>query len=216
MIDGIELIYLAGPMRGYDHYNFPAFYAAAEDLRSQGYGVLSPAEHDTENGFDVTATLEENEFDLQEAMRWDLSAVCQADAVVVLPGWRESTGVGHEVAVAEVVGSPVLAYPGLEPVTPEPISLEAARLVAGPRQGAYGHPAEDFSRTGWLWAGVLAEWAVGCAEKHTIEPIPAHLVGLCQVTLKISRQINAHKRDNLVDIAGYAETVRLVEERLPR
>jgi hypothetical protein len=198
-------VYIAGPMRGYDHYNFPAFYEAAETLRELGYKVLSPAEHDIDEGFDTEASLEDNGFDLQAALRWDLAAVCASDAVVVLPGWRESSGVAHEVAVAEATGRPVLEYPSLLPITDEPVSAEACRLVAGPRQGSYGHPADDFTRTGALWGAILG-----------IPTVPPHLVGLCQVALKISREVNAHKRDNLVDIAGYAETVNLVEQRVAR
>lgn len=42
-------------------------------------------------------------------------------------------------------------------------------------------------------------------------------VGLCMIALKISRECNMHKRDNLTDIAGYAETVNLViaEQEVP-
>lgn len=84
----------------------------------------------------------------------------------------------------------------------ETILEEAQRLVHGPRQQSYGHPFDDFSRTGRLWGAIL-----GC------DPIPPDLVALCLVAVKISREVNAPKRDNRVDMAGYAETLDLVRQR---
>lgn len=40
--------YIAGPMSGVPQFNFPAFDAAAADLRSRGYDIVSPAELDDE------------------------------------------------------------------------------------------------------------------------------------------------------------------------
>ena len=39
-------IYIAGPMRGYPEFNFPAFYAAEERLRARGHAVFNPARRD--------------------------------------------------------------------------------------------------------------------------------------------------------------------------
>lgn len=48
-------IYLAGPMRGYAEFNFPAFHAAAARLREQGHTVFNPAERDIErHGADIS------------------------------------------------------------------------------------------------------------------------------------------------------------------
>lgn len=38
--------YIAGPMRGYKHYNFDAFDAAKEEVRKLGYIPLSPPDLD--------------------------------------------------------------------------------------------------------------------------------------------------------------------------
>lgn len=207
-------VYLAGPMRGYKDFNFPAFLEAAAVLRELGMKVLSPAEHDLEIGLDPTnPDLDAQGFDLEASMAWDLGAVLKSDAVVVLPGWHPSTGVGHEVAVARCTGKPVLDFDTLMPAEEEPVTAEACRLVHGARQGSYGHPYDDFSRTGVLWAGLLANWAMTVEDPAKPPPIPPHLVGLCQVGVKLSREVNSHKRDNLVDIGGYAETVNLVYER---
>jgi hypothetical protein len=85
---------------------------------------------------------------------------------------------------------------------PETILLEAQRLVHGDRGADYGHPLEDFSRTALIWSAILG-----------VE-VTAEQVGLCMIGVKLSRQCNRPKRDNMVDAAGYAETVQMcIEER---
>ena len=87
----------------------------------------------------------------------------------------------------------------------ESVLLEAQGLVHGDRQAAYGHPIEDFTRTAAMWSAILGH------------PITAEQVGLCMCAVKLSRQVNLPKRDNLVDLAGYAETVQMViDERARR
>lgn len=80
------------------------------------------------------------------------------------------------------------------------ILIEADGLVNGDRAKAYGHPSKDFERTAAMWSAILGF------------PVEPRMVGLCMIALKISRECNAHKRDNLVDIAGYAQTVQMVED----
>lgn len=84
----------------------------------------------------------------------------------------------------------------------ESILTEAERLIHGARQAAYGHPSEDFARTGRMWGAILG-----------IEDIPPATVGLMMCALKISRETFRPGRDNLVDLAGYAGTVDLVRTR---
>lgn len=84
----------------------------------------------------------------------------------------------------------------------ESILEEAQRLVHGDRQSAYGHPLDDFTRTAAIWSAILEV------------PVTAEQVGLCMIAVKISRQCNAPRRDNMTDAAGYAATVQMcVEER---
>ncbi len=85
----------------------------------------------------------------------------------------------------------------------ETILQEAQRLVHGDRGEAYGHPHEDFSRTGRMWAAILG-----------VPHVSAVQVGLCMAAMKISRQCNKPKRDNMTDLAGYAETVQMCVEFL--
>lgn len=75
----------------------------------------------------------------------------------------------------------------------ESILDEACRLVNGARKNDYGHPYDDFKRVAAMWSAIL-----GCT-------VHIDKVALCMIALKISRECNSHKRDNLVDIAGYAE-----------
>lgn len=82
------------------------------------------------------------------------------------------------------------------------ILTEAQGLVHGPRQEAYGHPANDFSRTAALASILLAG--------KLKEDLGPEDVALFMVCVKLSREVNAHKRDNLVDAAGYLETLNMV------
>ena len=84
------------------------------------------------------------------------------------------------------------------------VLTEADALVSGDRQDTYGPPSEDFGRTAQLWSAVLGT------------PVTAAQVGLCMICVKLSRECHVHKRDNLVDIAGYAKTVQLVHEDAPK
>jgi hypothetical protein len=86
-----------------------------------------------------------------------------------------------------------------EPCDTEPPTIleEANALVYGDRQGDYGHPREDFTRTAILWTGVLHH-KLADGEHITPEDI-----ALCMVQVKVSREVNKPKRDNRVDGAGY-------------
>jgi len=111
--DGQEMpvCYVAGPMRGYDHYNFPAFESATLTLREAGWFVFSPAENDKERG-DVPDPEGRPEAarPLKEYMVLDLAQVCKSDAVFMLPGWGDSKGAALEFNVAEAVDIPCYTY----------------------------------------------------------------------------------------------------------
>jgi hypothetical protein len=75
--------------------------------------VHSPHEKDIEDGFDFTGCdgtedLAAMGFDLRRALALDLGWICaEAEAVVVLPGWRRSRGARAEVATALALDIPV-------------------------------------------------------------------------------------------------------------
>jgi nucleoside 2-deoxyribosyltransferase len=94
-------IYIAGPMRGFPKFNFPAFDAAKDRLTLEGWDVLSPADLDREVGFDESQDSGQpsKEF-LDEALRRDVEAILQADAIYMLTGWKNSTGATAEYWLA--------------------------------------------------------------------------------------------------------------------
>ena len=84
--------------------------------------------------------------------------------------------------------------------TEESILQKAESLVKGDRGKNYGHPIVDFSRTARLWTALKdVEFSASDVAKFMI-------------AVKLSRETNRPKRDNRVDIAGYALTLDMVEE----
>ena len=102
-------IYLAGPMSGIPHFNYPAFNSAASFLREQGNEVFNPAEYDIKTyGKDISnptgcakIAASEHGFDRRAAHKADLAWICDnADAIAMLPGWTNSSGARAENALA--------------------------------------------------------------------------------------------------------------------
>ena len=55
-----------------------------------------------------------------------------------------------------------------------------------------------------MWTGILTP---RLREGERIMPMD---VPLCMIAVKLARQAHRHKRDNLVDIAGYARTASMI------
>lgn len=116
----LRRVYVAGPMRGYDEFNFPAFDRCRNMLLNMGdWAVISPADIDRASGID------ENEVDddLQQAVGEpsmsrefayrDFHALHllkgeRGDAIAMLPGWEKSTGATAEFFLARWLGLRVL------------------------------------------------------------------------------------------------------------
>lgn len=106
-------IYIAGPMRGYIDYNFPAFNEAADAFRDGGWDVFNPAERDIEEygSFEAMdlAYKEDPDGFLREALAADLEFIClEADAIAMLPGWEKSFGARAEHATAVALGLQII------------------------------------------------------------------------------------------------------------
>lgn len=101
--------YIAGPMTSIPDFNFPAFQTAAGELYAMGVRHVKHTGHGVPPHPDAARPWEDY---LRDALR--LMLTC--NAVVVLPGWRESRGARLEVYVALELGMPVVEYPDLRPV----------------------------------------------------------------------------------------------------
>ena len=90
-------IYLAGPMSNLPEFNYPAFNAAAKQLRELGFTVENPAENDGGSTGKPWAWY----------MRRAIKQLVTCDIVVLLPGWEESRGARLERFIAHELGMPV-------------------------------------------------------------------------------------------------------------
>lgn len=89
-------VYISGPMTGYPEFNYPAFNAAARQLRMHGYLVVNPAELDTDTSKEW-----------HHYMRNDIRELVDCDEIVTLPGWEKSRGATLEVFIGTQLGMSV-------------------------------------------------------------------------------------------------------------
>ncbi len=75
---------------------------------------------------------------------------------------------------------------------------EAAQLITGDRNRTYGSPTQNFSDTAAVWNTILRR------KLKDGESIGPGEVAAMMVGLKLVRMVAQPKRDNWVDIAGYA------------
>lgn len=88
----------------------------------------------------------------------------------------------------------------------ESILDEAKRLVCGDRQASYGPPDQDFQRTADMINGLFKDYfKEGCEFK------PKDVAAI-MILIKLSRNRHQNKRDNPVDIAGYAHCMNVCME----
>lgn len=151
-------IYIAGPMRGHDAFNFPVFFTAEEVLQGiwPKAKIVNPAREDVERyglehylvqdptGYSAGVALldqfESEDSNIRTVMASDLQFVTlYADLVVALPGWEGSRGASAEVAAARSVGAKVLTLKDAQDdLYPDEVLLESeGELIIGPYGGRY-------------------------------------------------------------------------------
>jgi hypothetical protein len=198
-------IYLAGPMSGYESYNFPAFFAAEEALKKQGYEVINPARLDEDAGYDPTSPdFVMDEAFLHGAAKRDLLGVVECDAIALLPNWEHSNGALAEFAVAKWLNKKIYLYPSMVEHGKESILDEAKRITSGARQKDYGHPRDNFKRIADFWNIYMLN------RKHQTEILNEEDVAWMMVLLKIARDQNKPNKDNLLDTIGYTRTLAMI------
>jgi len=118
-----KVIYVAGPMRGYDNWNYDAFNKHSEALRSKGWTVVNPAELDSNcakeekigpwptdgvlesdpHSFNPGVNYHHQEF-LREVLLRDLTYIArECSAIYMLEGWENSKGAKAEWALAKAL-----------------------------------------------------------------------------------------------------------------
>ncbi len=116
-----ETTYLSGPMTGQSRGNAEAFEAAAADMRSRDFKVISPVEMDRQRGIDPELAGDLPRAERAKVLAADIQRVADPDthSLTMLPGWRESEGAVIEARVAWALDKPVREYPTLTRIPPE-------------------------------------------------------------------------------------------------
>lgn len=142
--------YLSGPMRGLLGYNFTAFNAAASVLREMGHEVVNPAEDESGKALDPEKEYTQDQ--INAFFRYDVSAILNVDAIVVLDNWIYSQGANLEVVIAKMIGLPILKFSGQQElwgnlipedaINPVEIASETVRITMG--KGLGKHAADSW------------------------------------------------------------------------
>ncbi len=202
---------------------------ADEDRKHDGFDPYANPAHANPDACTFPKTM-----DFAKTVRRCLDAVLRCDEIVLLPGWENSNGAVAELTLAMWLNKRVrhlnidydnrITYAcywtslislavqlsehhiskvermGLaeQDDDDEDILAEASRITRGSRQAQYGPPDQDFRRTAGMWSSLFIS---KLKDGVTFE---SRDVALAMILLKTSRETHQRKRDNWVDIAGYA------------
>jgi len=85
------------------------------------------------------------------------------------------------------------------------VLLRAEEMINGQRQKDYGSPLKSFTRLAALW------WAYIITRPDPNAPLSPEDAGCMALLMKISRYQNGYHDDSVVDMAGYAGCLELVQ-----
>lgn len=105
----------------------------------------------------------------------------------------ESVWLGHEPKT-------LADYERLTKGETESILSEAERIVNGERQADYSDPVENFKHIAEIASAIMGK------------DITAEECCIVMIAVKLARESYRHKRDNLVDLAGYVEILNRIKE----
>ena len=106
-------IYVAGPMTGYEKFNFYEFDRVSSLLQAQGWNVINPANIDRANGFDPTIQGISHDLDSRDLgmmLSRDIIAISTCDAIFLMKGWEDSKGANMEKLFANIIGIDVYSF----------------------------------------------------------------------------------------------------------
>lgn len=99
--------YIAGPMRGYEYYNYKEFERVEDILKCFGFDVINPHRIDQLNGIDVLSLPENTNWNLipqnlnmKQTIIDDITAILSCTDMFMLDNWRNSVGATAENKVA--------------------------------------------------------------------------------------------------------------------
>lgn len=194
--DPKEKLYIAGPVTGIANRNEAMFTRAEQMLQREGHETVNP----------LTVMPDDEDLPWVDAMLKDIPPMIQCDGMAILPGpWYNSSGVKLELHIMIALKKSIYHFQEIDgelQLFPGPPSdygsaiAEAQSLVYGNRGAAYGHPYEDYTKTAAFMSVILG-----------MEVTPEKAI-LCMIAVKLSREIHQSKRDNRVDMIGYAECLQ--------
>ena len=131
-------LYIAGPMRGYQFYNFPAFDRTRDRLLALGHTPISPADLDRARGFDglncspddpCLGIPQTDNFELHMCIRDDTKAIIDADGICFISdAWYKSLGACAEALLAVWAKKRLFLF---SPVDEVPVELSVSEVMAG-------------------------------------------------------------------------------------
>ena len=104
--------YIACGMTGIPLHNWPHFEAWERALTNVGWQIISPTRIDEATGFvdvervgtEIVSVEAAPKFDYEAILKIDFAAISMCDAIILLPGWVDSSGAKRELVHALELG----------------------------------------------------------------------------------------------------------------